>query len=239
MVTNPRKKSGKGAARVPSKTPGPAKRPKIEGTREALIAAAKKLFAEKGYDATSVKDLSNEAGVNISLVSYHFGGKENLYQACLQEFAESKLAAAERILKPPSSCEEFKVRIRMFVEELIRSCEAEPEVTKIIDRDIHLSKAITERIFRETFLFVYETSVEFFRTSQKLGIMQPRFDPLIAASLLFGTVMHLNRMEGLSQKIYGRSLRDATHRAAAIDHIQTIFVNSLLIPSADRQRGEA
>ena len=52
-----------------------------EDTRERLIRAAAQLFAEKGYEGASVKELAQEAGVNVSLVSYHFGGKDGLYRS--------------------------------------------------------------------------------------------------------------------------------------------------------------
>ena len=50
-----------------------------EDTRDRILFAAQKLFAEKGFDATSVRDITTEAGCNVASVNYHFGGKENLY----------------------------------------------------------------------------------------------------------------------------------------------------------------
>src|SRR2546423_2550453 len=44
-----------------------------------LLKAARRLFAEKGVAATSIRDLAQEAGVNIAAVNYHFGDKEQLY----------------------------------------------------------------------------------------------------------------------------------------------------------------
>lgn len=53
--------------------------PECEDTRERILAAAQKLFAEKGFDSTSVRDITAEAGCNVASVNYHFGGKENLH----------------------------------------------------------------------------------------------------------------------------------------------------------------
>src|SRR5215470_13223888 len=49
-------------------------------TRERLVEAAERLFAAHGYRATSVRDLTFEAGCNVASVNYHFGGKEGLYR---------------------------------------------------------------------------------------------------------------------------------------------------------------
>ena len=48
-------------------------------TRERLLDAAERLFAEKGFAATTVRDITAAAVSNIAAVSYHFGGKYNLY----------------------------------------------------------------------------------------------------------------------------------------------------------------
>ncbi len=44
-----------------------------------LIEAAEKLFSEKGFDGTSVRDLTSEADCNVAAINYYFGGKEKLY----------------------------------------------------------------------------------------------------------------------------------------------------------------
>lgn len=52
-------------------------------TKTTILDAAETLFAEYGYDATSLRDLTQEAGVNLAAVNYHFGGKEQLATAVL------------------------------------------------------------------------------------------------------------------------------------------------------------
>ena len=53
--------------------------------RNNLIAAAAPLFAAKGLNGVSVRELAGAAGVNLSMISYYFGGKEGLYAAVLTE----------------------------------------------------------------------------------------------------------------------------------------------------------
>ncbi len=56
-----------------------------EPAREALIAVAERLFAERGVDAVTVRDVVKEAGQrNSSAVQYHFGNKAGLLQAILE-----------------------------------------------------------------------------------------------------------------------------------------------------------
>jgi TetR/AcrR family transcriptional regulator, regulator of cefoperazone and chloramphenicol sensitivity len=49
-------------------------------TRERLLDASEKLFAERGFRSASVRDITREATCNIASVNYHFGGKQNLYR---------------------------------------------------------------------------------------------------------------------------------------------------------------
>lgn len=42
--------------------------------------AALKLFVEKGYDGTSIRDVADAANVNLAAISYHFGGKAGLHE---------------------------------------------------------------------------------------------------------------------------------------------------------------
>lgn len=53
--------------------------------RNRLLLIATRLFAERGLNGVSVRELSRAAGVSISMISYYFGGKEGLYSSVIQE----------------------------------------------------------------------------------------------------------------------------------------------------------
>src|ERR1700709_2821502 len=55
-----------------------------QASREALLAAAEAIFDERGYDAATVRDIGERAGVDAALIARYFGGKEGLYLATLQ-----------------------------------------------------------------------------------------------------------------------------------------------------------
>jgi AcrR family transcriptional regulator len=54
-------------------------------TRERLLDVAEKLFAQNGFDAVSVRQITAMAGSHLSAVNYHFGSKKNLYLSVFQE----------------------------------------------------------------------------------------------------------------------------------------------------------
>ncbi len=52
-----------------------------EGPRERILDAALDLFGERGLTGTTVRDIAGRAKVNVAAISYHFGGKDELYRA--------------------------------------------------------------------------------------------------------------------------------------------------------------
>src|SRR3984885_4372704 len=52
--------------------------------REHILVVAEELFAEKGFDGTSVRDIAQQAGVNLAMISYYFGSKEKLLESLLE-----------------------------------------------------------------------------------------------------------------------------------------------------------
>lgn len=66
------------------------------GTREKLMGAAEQLFAERGVEAVSIRDIAAAAGVNSALIAYHFGGKEELFVAVYRAVAEPINAERQR-----------------------------------------------------------------------------------------------------------------------------------------------
>jgi AcrR family transcriptional regulator len=117
-------------------------------TKERLLDEAEALFAQKGYDAVSVREITNAARCNLASVNYHFGNKKNLYLEVfrarwiprarrLQESFRKSLAAeeaatpkavahalAEAFLVGPMSDEERFRHHQLMVRELGQSTEA-------------------------------------------------------------------------------------------------------------------
>ena len=57
------------------------------GRIELLIDVSEKLFSEKGYGETSVRDIAKEASVNIAMINYYFGSKKQLVKAIIKDRA--------------------------------------------------------------------------------------------------------------------------------------------------------
>jgi len=66
---------------------------------EHIMMVAEKLFAANGYNGTSVRDIATKAKVNVSMISYYFGSKENLMEELFKWRMEEGLNFAKNILE--------------------------------------------------------------------------------------------------------------------------------------------
>jgi TetR/AcrR family transcriptional regulator len=198
-------------------------------SRARLIAAAQTIFAQKGYDGTTVKELADAAGVNISLVSYYFDGKEGLYRSCIEEVGRGRLETANRILQPPGSMQDLRVRLRLFVEEFFTFHLEKRDICTIMERETTsaISSAIRD-IFKDTFLKAYEKLDEFFAHAQKIDLIRADVDVKIMSFQLFSMLVTAHRYNMISTEFYGKTLEDKTYREEFIEHILKFFLSGYL-----------
>lgn len=106
---------------------------RTEATREALIAAARRLFTERGYDNVGTEEVVRAAGVTRGALYHHFGGKANLLDAVYGRIeAESTERVARIVLGSDlhSPLDAMKAGIAAFLEEC-----AKPELRQIALHD--------------------------------------------------------------------------------------------------------
>ena len=59
-----------------------------ENSKDKILITATKLFASKGFDSVSIREICKEAGVNLCMISYYWGGKQELYDSIVDEMVE-------------------------------------------------------------------------------------------------------------------------------------------------------
>ena len=96
-------------------------------TRMALIGAALDLFGQRGFDATSTRDIAAAAGVNIAGIAYHFGGKDGLRTACATHVAETMGALFAPHLAVPVDAATAAERLERMMRNFLAFMLARPE----------------------------------------------------------------------------------------------------------------
>jgi AcrR family transcriptional regulator len=100
-------------------------------TKDRILDAAESLFMEHGFEATSLRSITAAAAVNLAAVNYHFGSKEELFQAVLTRrldpMNQRRLALLDRVERDtaatPLSCERIIVALFIPALELARDPE--------------------------------------------------------------------------------------------------------------------
>ncbi|MGD8797436.1 MAG: TetR/AcrR family transcriptional regulator [Desulfobacterales bacterium] len=96
-----------------------------------ILAAGRRIFGEHGYNDTTTRQIAKDVGIDISTLYYHWGEKQDLYEAVLQDVGEelqSRLNAVERTVSGKSLKDRLEISIDMMCDYLF----AHPEVSNLI-----------------------------------------------------------------------------------------------------------
>jgi AcrR family transcriptional regulator len=88
--------------------------------REQLLDVGRRIFAERGYEATSIEEIAARAGVSKPVVYEHFGGKEGLYAVVVDREMQSLLDRVDRALTaghPRELLEQAALALLDYIEE--------------------------------------------------------------------------------------------------------------------------
>ena len=172
-------------------------------THERILDAAQKLFAEKGLDATSVRDITAEAGCNVAAVNYHFGGKENLYlesfRAMLGPLRDQRLAMLDELMErePEPTLEGY---LSSFAEGFLEPLVDESRGRRFmvfVSREI-LDPRLPKAIFLEEFILpLFERVVE---SLDRVGIPLDRQQSLLCVFSLVGQLLHAVKAQHVAAK---------------------------------------
>ena len=131
-----------------------------ENTRGAIIKAAVHLFAEKGFEGASVRDIIAKARVNQAAINYHFKGKDGLYLEVLKTAFE-KLTEHEVFDPEKLKSLSREEALRSFVYQQLRPLLFRDEMSRYI-RLFALESAHPSKIFRK---FMATNTVSYLTTA--------------------------------------------------------------------------
>jgi AcrR family transcriptional regulator len=173
-----------------TRTPRTGRRAGDSGSREAILSAARTLFAEHGYDGASLRAIGAEAGVDAALVVHFFGSKAKLLTASVQwpfdpEVAVERVHAAGRANTGEALAELFvstwdQLGDRNPIITLLRSATTEPEAAAL------MREFLSHRLLRPLL--------------ERLGSDEPELRADLVASQLIGlgTARYILRLDSLA-----------------------------------------
>lgn len=183
-------------------------------TADRIRAEATRLFAELGYAGTSVRAICAAAGANVNGVSYHFGGKQALYEDILSRIGDDRLASAQRILgRPPRDVADLEDRLRLFAEETLASHLRDPQPLIIL-------YAETQQQFRNCEADVvlaalsehHKVLVGFLGSARHRSLLRKGVDIDIVAGTLLERLNNQVHHAEFIESTYGTSIKDPKYR---------------------------
>lgn len=189
-------------------------------TKNKILLTALRLFAQKGFVETKIQEIVAKSDVNLSMISYYFGGKENLYIACLERAAKESAESIERLLQPPKDIEEFKIRLKIFLEEILLF-NTRHEFAMILLRRESLrpsSKGIQSYV-ENSFFRLVDVVIDYFTHAKKLKFLRSDANPRYLTLLAFGVISGASHDKEFTKLITGTDISDPKFRTTIIETI--------------------
>lgn len=202
-----------------SSSPSPAAdrraRRKAE-TRRRLLAAARRLFVERGYDATRPQDIARAADVGAGTFYLHFADKRDAFRAFTEEAADELMAATRDAVR---GADGFAARLRASLEALLAYADAHPGLLSAAFADAAVIAAALPRGagLRER---MAASLAQALREGMLRGELRRDHDPDILA----------HGIVGLVRDALNRGVQRGTDRAALVDEVTRFCARALVRP---------
>lgn len=164
-----------------------------DSTKQSIIKSASKLFATKGYEGTSIRELAEASGVNVASINYYFGSKQGLFEEMVKDFADNKVSSITPLLEGPKSQEEFRIRLSMFMKQFIHLATSDREHFRMINKNLDTFFQLSPEGFEKTFFKIHEKFHEFVAFAQKHGVLRDDLDSEMITQILFGNLIEFVR----------------------------------------------
>lgn len=169
--------------------PEPPVAPPVEGEpekRRAILHAALRVFAEKGYHGCRIADVARQAGVAYGLVYHYFKNKDALLESVFAEQWSILLGAIRAIADGPGTAAEKIAGVIHYALDVFRTAPAAVRVLILeVPRTPDLVRAGTTR---ETFEGTVRLIADIVRRGQEAGELRADLDPMVAASSVLGVL---------------------------------------------------
>lgn len=151
------------------------------GPRQKIIEAATVLFANEGMHGTSTRDIARASGMNLSLISYYFGGKEGLYRTVIQEFVlkifKQIAVVANEFDQAEVTAKSIERAIRSLVETIIDMRVANPHMAKIMTREKLAGMPFSREIHESMMMNAGEKIESIISRGQRAGVINKKINP--------------------------------------------------------------
>ncbi len=176
--------------------------------REAILQAAERLFAERGFDSITVNEIALAAGASKANIFHHFGSKQDLYMAVLKVATDraggdvGRRAAAEEGDVPE--------RLGLFMANYLTVLITHPHSSRLIMREVmengeKSGAALARELFTDNFVRI----VSLIRAGQACGVLRKDLSAELLAVLMVGVNVFFFHTRAVMRHLPGVAFADA------------------------------
>jgi AcrR family transcriptional regulator len=155
---------------------------------QRLLASAIRLFAEKGFDRTSVQELVVDAGVTKGAMYHYFQSKDDLLAAIYDRILIDQRERLERIVATDDPVEE---RLRAAAVDVVLTTIANLDETRIVFQSMHQLRPGTQQEVRRDRREYHQRFRTMLEEGQASGVVRRDIDPDLVLDYFFGALRHL------------------------------------------------
>ncbi|WP_439574365.1 TetR/AcrR family transcriptional regulator [Phreatobacter sp.] len=173
--------SGRPVRRPPGRKPSAEK-------RAAIVAAALRLFAERGVEGATTREIAAGAGTTERTLFKHFGGKDGLVRAVVEDasLALVRQASFARVLSAePFTPDTFAGWHRQFLEERVAAADRSPDTYRVIVRELLRDDGFRQRYSAAWMSAVFGPLERQLASMQERGLIATGSSPQALAGLFF------------------------------------------------------
>jgi AcrR family transcriptional regulator len=199
--------------------------------KEHIINVAIELFAEKGFEGTSIRELAIRADVNIAMVNYYFGSKDKLFEALIEYKASYMRERLEEIVndKDKSDIEKIDAVIETYVNRILSQHN--------YHRLIHQELMLQQREFVHSGIIkLFSINLQIIKSIIEDGMEKKifkRVDPELTVASLTGTINQVMLSKSmccilLNQACDVNPYTDENFQNRLINHLKQLMRSQLL-----------
>ena len=159
-----------------------------ENTRDRIIDSAKRLFADQGYQKTTISDISRQAGLSEAALYEYFQGKEDLLLTIPQLWVSELLSGLEEQLFGIKGAVN---KLRKYVWWNMRRIEQSPLDAKIVYLFLKTNANFMKTEVYANVKMLYSHLIDIFEEGKASGEMKPDLNPYLARNIVIGTMDHM------------------------------------------------
>ncbi len=167
-------------------------------TLRRILAAAKDVFAEKGFEGARVDEIARRAGVNKATLYYHIGDKEALYAETIHDVVGTASVNLAKGIIGSSSPQD---KIRTYIKTLTATFDQNPQMPRIMMREIASGGYNLPDVFVKDLLSIITTLTGIIKEGKAKGVFTDT-PPLLVHFMTMGAIVIY---KSLAPVLVGRS----------------------------------